>query len=298
MDKKTQGIIYAVLSALALGTGFVTIKMLLVFLPLASLLFWWFGSAALILFLIILVRPDIEFFAKIRKEWKTALVVAFLGVICAVMFFASLTMLESSLFAFIMRLATMTTLLLGVMLLKERFTKIEIVGAAIALIGTLLLTYSPGVGVSLSMLFGIMAAIVIGIQDFLWKVFVKNTHPITMNFYRTLAIAVSLLLYVQSTSSLVLVPKGQIVFLIFAVILSPVVGVALLIAAMSRLDVSKVVTIRNLEPFAVIIYAYAFFRTLPTPAEMLGGTFIVIGIGIMSFQHQIRSRVKGMLAEG
>jgi drug/metabolite transporter (DMT)-like permease len=185
MDSRTSGYFYAIFAAFMLSTAFVTIKKLLEYVNTASLVFQYFSVASVLLFLIILARKDIKFFAKARGEAKTAVIIAALGIITAVMFQLSIQLLTPSFFAFIMRLSILTAFMLGVVFLKERFTRIEAVGTALAIAGTAILTYSPGKFLFLSVIFGVATAVIIGVQDFTWKKMVRKTHPITMNFYRT-----------------------------------------------------------------------------------------------------------------
>ncbi len=294
---KTLGVLLSALSALTLAAGYITSKKLLQQISLLPFVFWWFASAAFFLFVIILVRKDISFFNKIKGEVKTAAVIAFLGVITSVLFFAALSFLEPSFYAFLIRLATVVTIVLGVVVLKERFTRVELFGAVIALIGTFVLSYDVGNFLTLGVALGVAAALTIGIQDFVWKTLVKDVHPISMNFYRTFASALAVLIYLLATKSFEFVPLVQAPLLLLGAFISPVLGVFLLIKAMANLEVSKVVAIRTIEPFIVMVFAFMFFNTLPDSRELVGGTMIVAGVSVMTLFHHIRSRVRGMIGE-
>jgi drug/metabolite transporter (DMT)-like permease len=93
-------------------------------------------------------------------------------------------------------------------------------------------------------------------------------------------------------------PLQQMPLLVVAVVLSPVLGVASLIAAMSKLEISKVVTIRTLEPFIVVAYALVFFSTLPSLQELAGGSLIVAGVATMTLFHKLRNGRKVAASEG
>lgn len=295
---KTIGVLLSLLSALALAAGFITSKKLMQQISLLPFVFWWFASAAFFLFVIILVRKDISFFDKVKGEVKTAAAIAFMGVITSVLFFSAFSLLEPSFYAFLIRLATVVTIVLGVVVLKEKFTRIELFGAAVALIGVFVLSYNPGNFLTLGVLLGIAAALTIGVQDFVWKTMVKDVHPVTMNFYRTFASALAVLLYLLATKSFELVPLAQLPLLLFGAFVSPVLGVFFLIKAMANLEVSKVVAIRTIEPFIVVIFAFLFFNALPDAKELVGGTMIVAGVSVMTLFHHIRNKVKGMIGEG
>lgn len=295
---KTLGVLLSMLSAVTLAAGFITSKKLMQQIPLLPFVFWWFASASLFLFVIILVRKDISFFGKIRGEVKTAAAIAFMGVITSVLFFAALSFLEPSFYAFLIRLATIVTIVLGVVLLKERFTSVELLGAVIALIGAFVLSYAFSNFLTLGVVLGVAAALAIGIQDFVWKTIVKDVHPVAMNFYRTFASAVAVLLYLLATKSFELVPLDMVPLLLLGSFISPVLGVFFLIKAMANLEVSKVVAIRTLEPFIVVAFAFIFFNTIPDAKELAGGTMIIVGVSVMTLFHHIRTKVRGMIGEG
>ncbi len=294
---KTLGVLLSLLSAVALAAGYITSKKLLQQISLFPFVFWWFASASFFLFVIILLRKDIFFFNKVKGEARTAAAIAFMGIITSVLFFAAFSFLEPSFYAFLIRLATIVTIVLGVVVLKERFTRVELFGAVIALIGTFILSYAVGNFLTLGVVLGIAAALTIGVQDFVWKTMVKNVHPVSMNFYRTFASATAVLIYLLATKSFEFVPLGQAPLLLFGAFISPVLGVFLLIKAMANLEVSKVVAIRTIEPFIVVAFAFVFFNALPDSRELVGGTMIVAGVSVMTFFHHIRSRVRGMIGE-
>ena len=154
-----------------------------------------------------------------------------------------------------------------------------------------MISYSTQATALLGIAIVLAAVILIGIQDFFWKVLVKETHPLTINFYRTASIAAAALAYSAFKGTFELIPAEHSLFLVLGVLFSPVLGVGFFIAAMSKLEVSKVVTIRTLEPFIVIVYALIAFGTMPGARELIGGTLIVAGVALAVLFHKFKNKI-------
>jgi drug/metabolite transporter (DMT)-like permease len=293
MNDKTIGVALAIASAFLIGSNFVISKYLLGFVHFTSYLVYWFGTASLIMLPILLFNRDFQFLKKLRTDARFFAVIAAFSILNSLLFFGSLSLLGSAFFAFVMKIATVVSILMGVILLKERFTVPELFGAALALIGAVVLTFAPG-EITLSIIIGVVTAITIGVQDFFWKFFSRSIRPLTLNFYRTFSVSAVLLLFLSLTSGVEPLPLDRLPLLLIGVVLSPVLGMFALITAMKKLEVSKVVALRTIEPFAVVAYGLLFFNAVPTARELLGGTMLVVGVAILALFHHVAKHINGL----
>jgi drug/metabolite transporter (DMT)-like permease len=101
-----------------------------------------------------------------------------------------------------------------------------------------------------------------------------------------------LLLYAVLFSKLQAFPVNQLPLLAAGTTINAVVGLVFFYKALELLDVSKVAIIRTLDPFIVVVYVLAVFRTLPSLQQFLGGTLVVAGVLVTMYGHNIRTLVR------
>ncbi len=251
------------------------------------LAFLWFGTIFIGSSIAILLHRRTEFISNVKKHWKDGLIVGGINGVGVTFFFFALSLLEASTMAFLVRFSTIFTVILGVLLLKERLTRYELIGILVAVGGALLINYNNGTYTTIALIAALAAALAIASHQIVAKIFVKRIHPLHLVNIRVLFTTVILFAITFFTSNMQPVPLNIIPILLIVAGVLGVLGFVFFYKSLELIDVSKAAVIRTLDPFFVVIYSFILFRTFPNVQELLGGILIVAGVIIIVLKHRI-----------
>jgi drug/metabolite transporter (DMT)-like permease len=188
---------------------------------------------------------------------------------------------------FLIQFAAVFTILFSVVFFKERFTKLEGVGILLAVAGVFILAYGDLTLEIVSTLVLLSAALLLASANLLSKVYVKTVSPLA------LAGGNSLFMLLFITAYSVLSGRLETTFNPIAVaysLLGAVTGAflsyILFFKALEVFEVSKVATIRTMEPFLTAIFSFAILALVPTVNQLAGGVLIVIGVVTLSLTRE------------
>lgn len=291
---KNAGLVYAVLSSLFLSTGFVLAKHFLQYTNPETLNVLWFSIAFAVSFAVLLLKDASKTVKTFRENWKDGLMIGGTNAIAAAFWFQSINIAGPTLTAFLIRFSTIFIIFLGIFFLKEKLHSHDIAGMMIALGGAFAISFANGDYLATGVVVALAASFAIAVHQVMSKVYVKRINVLTLVSLRTLYTALFLLIYAAVFSKLQPFPLEQIPFLLIAVIVNALFGFVFFYKALELLDVSKVAIIRTLDPFVVVVYALVLFHTLPTFNEFVGGTFVVIGVLVTMYGHNIPTLLRAV----
>jgi drug/metabolite transporter (DMT)-like permease len=289
---QNKGLIYAILASLFLSTGFVFAKHFLQYANPATLNVLWFWIAFVVSTAILLVRDRLKTVRTFKEHWKDGFVVGGANAFAAIFWFESINVAGPTLSAFLLRFSTIFIIFLGVLFLKEKLHIQDVVGTLIALTGAFAISFTLGNYLDKTILVPLAAAFAISVHQVLAKFYVKNIDPLSLVSFRVFYTAVFLTIFAVATSQLHSFPINQLPQLVGAVIINAVIGFVLLYKALELLDVSKVAIIRTLDPFIVVIFAFAVFQTFPSTNQLIGGSLVITGVLVTIFGHNIKTLMR------
>ena len=176
----------------------------------------------------------------------------------------------------------------GLLWLKEKLTKPQLAGAALCVLGVVIITFQPGdyfrLGAVMIMVgsfaYALHAAIVKRhgggidfIEFFLWRL------ACTAGF-----------LFLASTFQGALVWPGPQAWLILllAGTVDVVISRSLYYLSMRRLKISILTLVLTLSPVMTALWAFILFDVRPTPQQIIGGIAVMAGVLIVTTQRQRR----------
>ncbi|MBI4438980.1 DMT family transporter [Candidatus Woesearchaeota archaeon] len=286
-----KGFLLAVLSGLCISSSFVFVKYLLQFIGMELLMLLWFSAATIVSWaaMLLLSRRQPTHYISF---WKEGLILGFVNFVAAMLWAASISTIGPSLTAFFLRFATIFIIALGIVFLREKLNKLEIAGAAIAVSGALIISLDMKIVALAGTMIAVLAAITIGLQEFISKIYVSRIEPYTLNSLRVSCSFLFLSAFSMATGKIEPVQIWLLPLIISGSAISAVIGFIFYYKALSQMSISKVAIIRTLDPFIVIAYAFLLFRTVPDAIELIGGGLIVLGV-ILSEVNL--GRVKGAI---
>ena len=309
-----KGLIYALLSALFLASGIISNKYLLDqnLIGPKMLGFAFFASVFISSSVVFAVKNFRGFLKNMTNHWKDGLVVGGFNALAASLFFTALDLLDASTTAFIVRFSTIFIIIIGVIFLKEKLTKYDLVGILFAIGGAFLINYgieSHGSGLhAIGLLVGLLAAFAIALHHITAKIYVKKVGALALVNIRVLFTSMFLFAFAFATGSVEPIVTEAIPFLAIGGGVLAVAGFVFFYKALELEDVSKVAIVRTMDPFVVLIYGVILFwffpdsnHTLPDWYELAGGSLIVAGVTIIILKQKLKklaANLKSMLWVG
>ncbi|WP_317165141.1 DMT family transporter [Draconibacterium halophilum] len=192
---------------------------------------------------------------------------------------------DPSITSFIGNLFPVMVTLGGIVLLKEKFGWIEIVGAALALIGTFIISYTGGTSLKTLFIAGtgvvVINALFATTATLIVKVHVKNISPelFNLNRYTWLLTFSVIAFYIYSPPATI--PTKAFANISIGVFLE-FIAILTVYYSYQFIDASRSAVVQTLKGIFVLIGAYLVFQTFPLLHQFMGGMVTVIGVLIMT----------------
>ena len=283
MGDKQRGILFAVLASLMFGLTPVFMRLVLdlVNVETMNVLFGVFSSLLFTVFFAFF-HKKVRFRSVIRN-WRKVALLSLFSATGALLFTYGVFFFGPVNAVFLIQFNAVFTIMFGAVFFKERFTKLEGVGLLLALVGVFVLTYGNLALEIMSTLVLLSAALLFASANLLSKVYVKTMSPLALAGGNSMF----MLLFIAAYS--VLSGRLETTFnpITFAYsFLGAVTGAflsyILFFKALEVFEVSKVATIRTMEPFWTAIFSFAILAWIPTANQLVGGALIVIGVVVLS----------------
>ena len=275
---QSVGYLYASLSAMMASVLIVSGKWTLhAISPLAlSALVFPIGTIVLGLTMIPPKRRK-QILALDRRAWGWAVAFTVLAFAAIWTYWIGLKMMDPTLASFVNRSETLVTISLGILILGERFTRGEGLGALLVLGGIVLMKFTFRAEYSAGFWVVLFSSVCFGTAEFVAKIAVRYADPITLSFLRNVISSVlfwMVVAFVGTSFEGVGSVWWGILIIAFA---GPVLTRPIYLYALKYIEVSKVALINQSQPVFVAILALLAMSQTPAPREIVGGLFVIGG---------------------
>jgi len=225
-------------------------------------------------------------FCHSAQGWRWIGAFALTSVAAIWLWWAGVQKIDPSLASFLNRVEVPIIILMGVVLLKEKFGPLEIIGGGLTLLGivimklTLRFQYDEGFWLVLA------SSLCFGVTEYISKIALRYVDAVPMTYLRNLMIAVAFwVLFAGSDNSFS--GLGEVWYGVAAVaLLGPILARLLYMLALVRLELSKVAIISQLQPVYVLLIAVVALNQMPTTRELAGGFCLLAGCLLMIIGRQ------------
>jgi drug/metabolite transporter (DMT)-like permease len=230
-------------------------------------------------------------------QMRVFLLLGFMEVLTNTSFYLSILVIsDPSVTSFLGNLYPVILTLMGVVLLKERFTWVESIGVFLALTGAFVISYAGGTSWKNMFIPGtlivLINAILASTTSVIGKVNIPRLTPdlITLNstFWPLLTASAMMLLFRESWA----IPIHAFTNVAAGAFLGPFLGVLLIYYSFKFIEASRSSIIQSLKGIIVLAGAWFYFQTLPAKHQIIGGLLTVTGVLVMTLSQarMIRSR--------
>ena len=231
-----------------------------------------------------------------KRQGHVLIVLGMLEILTATTFYLSIFIIpDPAVTSFLGNMFPVMLALGGVFILGERFGPVETGGAALALAGAFIISYSgetswqkffiPGTGVVvINALFATIASLVV-------KVHVRKLSAELLNLNRSVWLLVfsfiMFFIYGQSFN----IPVSAFQNIVIGALLGPFIAILALYYSFHYFEASRSSVVQSLKGIFVLIGAWWFFGTFPLPHQLVGGFITIAGVLVMTVA---RARFPGL----
>ena len=218
-----------------------------------------------------------QIFALNRKAWAWTISFTVLAFVAIWTYWIGIKMMDPTLASFLNRTETLVTIFLGFVILGERLSRREALGAFLVLAGIVLMKFTLRVEYSTGFWVVLFSAVCFGTAEFIAKIAVRYVDPLTLSFVRNLISAMMFWVVVAFVGTSFAGVGSVFWGVIIIAIMGPILTRPIYLAALKHIEVSKVALINQSQPVFVAIMAFLALNQTPALREIIGGLFVIGG---------------------
>lgn len=195
-------------------------------------------------------------------------------------YFTAFKYISTSLGAIIYNTYPIFTIFFSYLFLKTKITLKMILGVILAILGSILVVYSP---MTESKIIGIILIIFTTIFSGIYMVYTKKKiekiDSLELTTYISLVCCTTFLLISLFSRTFTFIDNISILSYVLCLsICSTVIGFLGFMKAIALLDVGLVSVINLIEPFFTVAFSYILFKDSLTVPQLIGGFIIILGV--------------------
>jgi drug/metabolite transporter (DMT)-like permease len=283
-----KGYFFALLGTIAFSSEYIFSKAAFGEVHMAQFgVYWFFICTLAMLFYSMSQKKLGQLKVLTKRQVHILITLGFLEILTATSFYLSIFIIpDPAVTSFLGNMFPVMLAFGGIYILGERFGPVEIGGAALALAGAFIISYTgetswkklfiPGTGVVvINALFATIASLVV-------KVHVRKISPELLNLNRSVWLLVfSVIMFFVYRQTLE-IPISAIKNIVIGALLGPFLAILAIYHSFSYIEVSRSSVVQSLKGIFVLIGAYLFFGTFPLPHQLVGGFITIAGVLVMT----------------
>jgi O-acetylserine/cysteine efflux transporter len=258
---------------------FIFARLLLPHFPPAAGAFYMMAVAAVEI--LALLRFRVQLAPLQRHPWFFLAIGLLVGVNTN-MGFVSVRYVDPGTASLLSRTSILFGVALGLMWLRERLTRVELGGAALAVVGVAVISFQPGDYMRLGALIVIAATFLYALHSAVVKRYGGDIPFGEFLFYRVASVATVLLVLAAGQGALVWPSAVGWAWLLLAATVNVVISRGLYYLALRRMDMSVLTIILTLAPVVTWLWSMALFGGRPSVAEIAGGLATLAGVLVVT----------------
>lgn len=285
---RIKGYAFAIIATIAFSNIYIFSKAALNEVHLSQFGLYWFSIATVLNVGWLFYRKHNRFLRVLTEQQKRALLtLGILEIITTSFFYLSIQIIpDPAVTSFMGNLYPVILTGMGVLFLKERFTLLETVGAALALIGAFVVSYQGGTKLSELFIPGagivLLNAIFAAIASIVVKVNVRNMSPEIINTNRSVwLLGFSILMVLFYRPSLE-IPLSALTNIAIGAFIGPFIALLLIYYSFHYIEVSKSSIVQSTKVVFVLIGSVLYFGVFPLVHQLVGGFLTLVGVVLIA----------------
>jgi len=288
INPRLKGYIFAFLAALALSNVYIFSKAALQEVQLSQFGFYWFGFGLLWNMIYSLRVGTIRQIKLLNRKSKIALIsIGILEVSGTLLFFISINMIKNpAIVAFIANTTPLFVTALGILILHERFNRIEVIGMILTLGGTFIISYQLNTQFSQLFIPGteyiLISGLLYAVATIIAKSNIKNINPSILSLNRAIYLFVFSILSLLIQQESLHISGSAFLNIFLGSILGPFLTAVASYTALRYIEASKATIVVSSRNVFVLTGAYLFFEVFPDGYQLIGAAVSITGVIMIS----------------
>jgi len=217
------------------------------------------------------------------RNWGFFLAIGFCVGVSTAISYSAVALIDPGTASILNKTSIVFGLALGIFWLGDRFTPMQGMGAGVAILGLIIVTFQPGDYLRLGSLLIIFSTLLYSFHTALTKRYGGRMDLLNFFFYRLLATTLFLVAIAGAQGQLVLPPTPTAWgLLLLAGTVDVVISRALYYTALRRLDMSVFSIVLTVGPVAAILWSLLLFDVFPNPRQLIGGAVVLAGVLVVT----------------
>ena len=288
ISDKTKGYIFVFISVIAISNVYIFSKAAMNQVSFSQFGVYWFFFAMVWNFLLYGISGKLRKEISInRKNLPYLPLLGFLELLSTGLFFYAIKLIENpAIVSFLGNIGPIYVIILGYIFLKERFTRWEIIGMVVTIIGAIVLNYKKdftwqqfffeGAGIIF------LSSFIFAVGTVLAKSKIKDIHPWLLTINRIVFIFTGFLIFFIIKHDTLSIPAVAFYNIIFGSLLGPFLAVLVGYYSFKYLKISKISVIGTAKSFLILGASYIFFGVMPLLYQIAGGVLMITGVIIIT----------------
>ena len=284
---RQRGVLFAVSASLMFGLSPVFARLVLdsVNVETMNVLFTAFASLCFVVAFGVFHKA--AYVRSILRSWRSVGLMSLFSAAGSLLYTYGIFLYGPVNAAFLVQFTAVFTILFGVIFFKERFTRLEVAGIVLAVVGVFVLAYGNLSLEVVSTLVLLVAALLFASANSLSKAYVKKVNPVALAGGNSIFMFLLIFTFTVLTGKLeTAFPSITLVYAFLGSITGVVLSFVLFFKALQVYAVSKTATIRTVEPFLTAIFSFIILALPTTVNQLLGGIMIVLGVAMLSLTRR------------
>ncbi|MCP5099297.1 MAG: DMT family transporter [Chloroflexi bacterium] len=270
---------------------FVFARLLLPYMPAGTSAMFVLGVATVEVGVFLAIRRQLKW-SVLRQHVRFFLVVGFLVAVSTNLTYLSVSYLDPGTASLLAQTSTIFALGFGVFWLKDRLSRPELLGTAVTIMGSFVISFQPGGVLRLGALIVLSATLTYSFHAAVVKKYGSEIDFANFFFLRVAFTTMFLVLLAGVQGQLTWVTNGTAwLFLLIAGTVDVVISRVLYYLALRRLQISFHAILLTLSPVITILWSLALFGERPSWQGFVGGTAVIIGIIIVTSSKRRRAKI-------
>ena len=287
ISDKTKGYGFAFLATVAMANVYVFSKAALNELNLFQFGFYWFGLAIVWNTIYGIPAGKIKVARELKaKQFKILGILGLLELVATILFFISIKTAEDpAIISFLQNLVPLFVILLGISILKEKFTLLQFTGMAVTFAGAVITSFSgsvkgtgffvPGTG------YMIASAIFQAVALIISRMYIKKLDPGLLSLNRSLFLFIFATILMLSLGESFEISRKALFNVAIGSLVGPFLTAMSNYTALKYIEASKSSIVQSSKGLFVIIGAWMYFSSIPQAFQIAGGLITIAGVIIL-----------------
>ncbi len=283
-NPQTKGYLFAMLAAFTATNTYFASKHILTFVSVFQFGILWYGFGLFYNSFYLTVTGKVrETFTFSFKAFLMLLVFAVLEVISTTCFFTAIKLVDNpAIVSFLVNLSPALVTLLGMLLLKERFSLKEGIGIILAITGAFLISFKWSLNIHSLFVTGselvLISVLCLSLNVIIAKKYINELKPQLLAITRVIGLLTFSFIAISFSKDTFNFPQEAVIFAMYGALVGPFFGAYSQYFALKYIPASKAMIIQSSKSFLILFMAFFVLGLWPLWIQIMGGVLTITGI--------------------